>query len=943
MQGIRIFWIFFTLLAFTSAIGQVNFEETRNFQFNESVVTQTTVSMADVNGDGWDDLVGLDDGQLFISLSSSNRVSTDTRIYLNNLGTGINILVGDINRNGINEIVISYFGSQDKIDIYELNPETLDLELLESIAIDIYPQGANLVDINNDGWLDLFLCNDVGPNLIFYNDTNGFFMTGQSLSIETEDLALTSGNYSSEWSDIDMDGDKDLYISKCSAQVSSPDDPRRINNLFVNENGNLSERASSMGLSSGSQSWVTEIEDFDNDGDMDLYIVNHNDRNQCFENLGDNNFREITNALPIFEDVPNNAQAADFDNNGYIDILVGGGLSRHVMLWNYGSFNFEMEELSFRTGSSAIGDIDRDGFIDIYSSFKISNEASIPNTLLKNDGNGNSFASFCLIGLESNTNGIGSILQVHTSSLVQTKELKAGEGYGIMNSLNVHFGLGNTDIIDSLIILWPSGIKQVHSNIEANNFYTISEGKCITKNKCFVPDTNIICNDESIDINLPDNYSGFASWSTGVSNSTLQVDASLTVHLQVNNDGCLTQYAPISILKNPIESKLEIIPEKTIACLGEEIELITNFSEAVEWSNNQISASTTITTSQSVIAKSQGSCINNSDTIDFEFIEVDIPHFVNDTVPLGESAILTSGSMNTYWYGSQDDLNPIAEGAFYEIERLEQDETVYAATFASQSPASQFGGLSSDPMFEEFHHSSLNGSLEFTALVDFFLESVEVNSEAAGIRTIRINRMDGTRLFEKEYDIDVGTQTIQIGQLICQGEGYIMTTSTNQNQRSFGYNSPSFSIRQIDDQTGTYPYITANLLSIPTSSFGTFYYPYFYNWQIREAELICESDRSPVYAIVEDPSSVLGEDTLGNLSYYPNPIQNILTVEIPNPSAPVLLTEIFTTSGSKVRSELTEIIDNQLIIYMHSIDVGTYMIKISDPESNIFSMIKVIR
>lgn len=934
------FWFVLFLIWSTYLSAQVTFEQSRDVHFGGSFHSENAISTADVNGDGYDDIVGYNSGQIFVTLLSENRQVGLSTSSLENLGTVWNIIVGDINNNGRNEIVISFFDSR-RILILEYN----GYELIESQRLlhDMYPQGANLSDINNDGWLDLFVCNDIGPNVIYYNDGNGLLLFAEILDYGDIDIEMTAGNYSSEWCDIDLDGDKDLYISKCYSSANTPDDKRRINQLYINDNNELIEQASSFNLASGIQSWVSEIEDFDNDGDFDVYVVNHNEANQLFENKGNNRFEEITGDIPLFYGFPNNAQSADFDNNGYVDIFIGGGRSDHAILWNYGNFNFEIESFNQKTNSSAIGDINRDGFIDLYTSYQLVGQSGPPNSVLLNKGNRNNYISCRLNGIESNKNGIGAILKLYSKSNAQLRELKAGEGYGIMNSLNVHFGLGEDEEIDSLVIDWPSGIKQVIVDIDVNMFYTITEGKCITTNATLAYAKDIICGDERLTLQLPAEYAGTAQWSQESKDVDIEIDDSGVTHLQISDsDQCLTQYDPVSIIKNPQQMDLEIIPQTNLACNGEEVILGTNTLSRVEWNDDIVATEYSIRDNGIYIATTTQSCTVQSDTILYEFVNPIWPNVMNDTVPAGELAMLTSSDENTYWYHDETSTEVMSQGSLLEIEDLQEDTTVYASSYVNiESPTLQQIGLELIQENVEFHIENINGGLDFTAIRDFKLESVDVFADAPGIRIIRILDKDDNVIFERDIFINEGRSRIEINHLISKGEDYFITTSTNQNQISFGYNSPSLAIHEIGNESSPFPYTISNLVSIHNSSFSELYYPYFFNWNVREVSL-CESIRVPVSAIVEGPSHTSDAD-INRLSTYPNPVTNYVILDLPTDETKRVNIILFDALGNRIDSFHNVICENQIKLDMLHYSSGLYIIHIVNVIDNSSFAVKVLK
>lgn len=140
----------------------------------------------------------------------------------------------------------------------------------------------NMVDINNDGNLDAFVCHDVAPNVYYLNDGNGGFFYTQG------GLGYSCGNYGSIWIDYDNDGDLDCYVAKCGC------DPADL--LMRNEgNGTFVNMASAFGPERLHQSWSGAWGDFDNDGDLDVLIGGSaSGYHKLMQNNGDGTFTNVT-------------------------------------------------------------------------------------------------------------------------------------------------------------------------------------------------------------------------------------------------------------------------------------------------------------------------------------------------------------------------------------------------------------------------------------------------------------------------------------------------------------------------------------------------------------------------------------------------------------------------------------------------------------------------
>lgn len=404
--------------------------------------------VVDMNADGLDDIVTFENsGGVDMHIDYQQADGTFVPAYYNtnfSYAPTWSVCAGDLDQNGYNDIMV---GNGSRVSFLKANDTGTGYT--EQLINDyIFSQRTNLVDIDNDGDLDAFACHDVDTSHPYRNDGTGNMVEDQAL-IQTVPLA---GNYASVWTDFDNDGDLDMHMSKCR-QGSSTGDVRRENALYVNDgNGNYVEDASSHGLFDNEQSWVTVFEDFDNDGDMDTYTVNHTGSNYLRKNDGTGHYTEVTAGSGIqYNDFNSWAcVGADFDNDGYIDIL-NQSYAGNQMYMNQGdndSIKFSPISLPFDRGG--LGDLNNDGYIDVFTG----NTLWINNSHLQNNYH---WSKVGLQGTTSNINGIGSRIEIYGDWGLKIRESRSGENFAPMSSLDIFFGLGDYTSIDSLVVRWPSG------------------------------------------------------------------------------------------------------------------------------------------------------------------------------------------------------------------------------------------------------------------------------------------------------------------------------------------------------------------------------------------------------------------------------------------------------------------------------------------------------
>ena len=404
--------------------------------------------VADMNGDGLDDIIRLEDG-ITLEVEYQQLGQEFSNLYYGDLAENPQwcLAAADFDGNGINDLLVG--GDGDEVKILRANQDgsSYNQSVLPNSAFKV--QGANFADINQDGHLDIFVCNDLGYNRIWGNDGNGnFFEANTWVDMMNEPPLDAAGNYSSLWCDFDNDGDLDLHIAKCFASAMSETDPQRINELFVNDgNNNYTEAAGLYGLENGLQSWTADFQDIDNDGDLDALIINHYALSQLFENDGTGHYTDITSSSGVIIDSdPLQGTMRDFDNDGFVDILVAGNQG-YQFFQNNGNGTFqEISDIfgSYNMGTFATGDLNHDGFQDVYSASPILSSNDI---LWMNSRNDYHFFAVNLEGTGGNLNAVGARLELHGDWGVQIREVRAGESYGIMNSFTQFFGLGNHSLI----------------------------------------------------------------------------------------------------------------------------------------------------------------------------------------------------------------------------------------------------------------------------------------------------------------------------------------------------------------------------------------------------------------------------------------------------------------------------------------------------------------
>ncbi len=346
-----------------------------------------------------------------------------------------------------------------------------------------YSETGTWGDYNKDGFLDLYVTNSAGNarNLLYTNNGDGSFTKQPQTGFLTDQYFSRNADF------IEYNGDylPDLFVVNESSQNE---------NLYTNLGTGLFNRVIHPTLlNNGGSSISSNYEDIDNDGDMDFFISNADGgRNWMFLNDGQNNFTKV--AEPFNTDISNSFSSSfgDIDNDGDLDLFVSNAFNTsatpmtNYLYINQGDGNFVRDTvtLASQTGwtyGAAFADYDKDGWLDLFTANCFG--ANQNNSLYRNSGGSNNWLMIDLEGKRSNFNAIGSIVKVKVTengiSRWMTRRVSAQSGHCSQN-MQLHFGLGTATTIDSTVIYWSSGIVQNVMGLLPGSFSKIVEDTTLT-------------------------------------------------------------------------------------------------------------------------------------------------------------------------------------------------------------------------------------------------------------------------------------------------------------------------------------------------------------------------------------------------------------------------------------------------------------------------------
>jgi len=446
-------------------------------QFSEVGIASGTAGGANADGVAWGDYDG--DGDLDLYLAYSGAANA---LYRNNgdgtftdvaaasgtddAGAGKAVAWGDYDNDGDLDLYVANSGTANRL--YENDGAGGFTEVGAASGTDDGGDGraAGWADYDNDGDIDLCLANNAGADRLYRNNGDGTFT----------DIAVAAGTDANSngagiaWADYDNDGDLDLYFV----------DYGGVNQLYRNNgDGTFTDVATASGTGDGGWGIGVAWGDYDDDGDLDLYLANDIGINRLYQNNGDGTFAEV-GAASGTNDAGNGRSVAwgDYDNDGDLDLyLANVGTSR--LYRNDGDGTFTDASVAAGTenggfaGGIGWGDYDNDGDLDLYVA-----NADMVNRLYRNDSAvppGYHWLHVDLVGTVSNQSGIGARVRCVAGGKSQLREIAGDAGYESQNSLAAEFGLGTATIVDTLEIRWPSGVVQTLASQSVDQRITMTE------------------------------------------------------------------------------------------------------------------------------------------------------------------------------------------------------------------------------------------------------------------------------------------------------------------------------------------------------------------------------------------------------------------------------------------------------------------------------------
>src|SRR5216683_87719 len=433
------------------------------------------VCVGDFDGDGWQDVYFVNGRDLY-----DRGIAARNALYHNNgdgtftdvtesagvpgTGYGLGCVWGDYDNDGFPDLFVTQYGRNV---LYHNNGHGTFTDVTDKAGVagsesGAFHSGATFFDYDRDGRLDLYVGSyvdlgdrrycDLGgvrsscppsvyrgsPDALYHNNGDGTFI---NVTVKAKIYQPEGKNLSVGAADYDNDGWPDLFVANDGLDAY----------LYHNQHdgkGFFDEVSDQAGITRATHevlSFGGGFFDYDNDGWLDIFIANghvypeveqatpgiqYKQTNSLFHNQHNGKFLEVSKSA----------------GNGFQSPYVGRGV--------------------------AFADFDNDGFVDVV----VANNGDVPLLLHNSGGNGNHFLNFRLIGTKSNHDAMGARIRVLAGGISQIREIEGGGSYLSQSDLRANFGLGKVARAETVEIKWPGGLQQTFRNVEADKFYLIEEG-----------------------------------------------------------------------------------------------------------------------------------------------------------------------------------------------------------------------------------------------------------------------------------------------------------------------------------------------------------------------------------------------------------------------------------------------------------------------------------
>jgi hypothetical protein len=306
-----------------------------------------------------------------------------------------------------------------------------------------YSLGVSTLDFDADGWVDLYVANDSSPSTLYRNNRDGTFtdIAGRAGCAYSQDGRAQAG-MGVAVGDYDRNGTMDVFKTNFAGDTST---------LYANDGKGLCDDrtfAAGLGVNTRWLGWGTAFADFDNDGWLDLLLMNGH----------------------VYPEVRQVKSEAGYEQPKVFYRNLGNG--------RFADLTARIGEpltLAKAARGAAFGDIDNDGRIDV----AIANVNDRPDLYRGTSESVNHWITLKLVGTSSNRDAIGARVRLVAGGpekVEQWQEVRGGGSYLSQNDLRVHFGLGGAKVVDQVVVRWPNGREESWTQLAADTIHRLTEG-----------------------------------------------------------------------------------------------------------------------------------------------------------------------------------------------------------------------------------------------------------------------------------------------------------------------------------------------------------------------------------------------------------------------------------------------------------------------------------
>jgi enediyne biosynthesis protein E4 len=429
----------------------------------------TGVAVGDYDNDGYDDLFVAGYGHSTLYHNNGDGTFTDVTASAGVAGSGWATSAAwvDYDNDGRLDLVVARYMVWDFDDIYCGHREEgfrsyCHPDLFKPASVLLYHNDGNgkftevsakagidkpgkglglaIADYDHDGWMDILLANDSIPEYLFHNKGNGTFEEiGLPSGVALDGGGSTFAGMGVDFEDYNNDGWPDVIITDLANQKYA---------LYANAgDGSFDYTTLTAGLGPVTllhSGWGVRFLDYDNDGWKDLFIA----QSHVMDTI------QVNEPHLRYQEAP-------------------------LLLWNDRGTHFigvsdrsgEIFHQQWAARSTATGDLDNDGRVDL-----VVNSIDGPAYVLHNETQtANHWITFNLVGVKSNRDGIGAQIKISTPAGDQYATITTASSYQSSSDKRAHFGLGTAPSVARVEIRWPSGARQVLSDVKADQILTVTE------------------------------------------------------------------------------------------------------------------------------------------------------------------------------------------------------------------------------------------------------------------------------------------------------------------------------------------------------------------------------------------------------------------------------------------------------------------------------------